>query len=354
MRVMQIIGSRNPGGAETFFLRLVQALRESCDVLPVARRNSWLAAQLSQGGLHHETVPFGGWLDLRTRPILRAVAESFRPDVIQCWMSRAARFAPRKCDAVIVGRLGGYYDLKYYRAMDYLVANTPDIARYIRERGWPEDRFCHLPNFADPPSATDPAQRALIRARYDIPDGAFVLLAAGRLHRNKGFDLLLTALKTLPETVYLFLAGDGPLEATLREAAERDQVSHRVRFVGWMPQLAPLIAASDLWVVPSRHEPLGNVILDAWVHRLPVVATATKGPETLIQDGATGLLVKIDDPKHLAAAIAGLIADPPRRQRLARAGEERAKSDYSAKAAIARYLDFYRRAIEGGRRPGAG
>ena len=351
MRVMQVIGSRIPGGAETFYVRMLAALREKCEVLPVVRRGSWLAAQLEEDGIAFEAAPFGGYFDLRTRALLRGYVASFQPDVIQYWMNRAAGFAPAAGGAVSVGRLGGYYNLKYYRKMDYLVANTRDIAGYIAERGWPEDRVLHIPNFAAAPAADFQSERASVRARHGLPEDAFVLLAAGRLHENKGFDLLLSALGRLPGNVYLLLAGEGPLEKALRRAAARAGVASRVRFLGWIRRLSPLCAAADLWVVPSRHEPLGNVVLDAWMHGLPVVATRAKGPVSLIEDGETGVLVEVENAERLAGAIDSLMADAGRRRDLARRGEARAQAEFSTDKVIARFLEFYRDARRRRRKP---
>ncbi len=342
MRVMQVIGSRMPGGAETFYVRMLAALGEKCDVLPVVRQDSWLAAQLKEDGIAFEAAPFGGFFDLKTRGLLRGYMESFQPDIIQYWMNRAARFAPEARGAVSVARLGGYYNLKYYRKMDYLVANTRDIAGYIRECGWPEDRVLYIPNFAEAPAPDFKSERASVRALHGLPEDAFVLLAAGRLHENKGFDLLLTALGRLPGNVYLLLAGEGPLEEALRSAAARAGVTSRVRFLGWIRRLSPLCAAADLWVVPSRYEPLGNVVLDAWMHGLPVVAARAKGPASLIEDGETGVLVEVEDAACLAGAIEALMADARACRDMARRGEARALAEFSADKVIARYLDFYR------------
>ena len=132
------------------------------------------------------------------------------------------------------------------------------------------------------------------------------------------------------------------MEKVWRGAAERAGVTSRGRFRGGVRRLSPLCAAADLWVVPARHEPLGNVVLDAWMHGLPVVATRTKGPASLIEDGETGVLVEVENVERLAGAIEALMADARRCRNLARRGEERALAEFSADTVIARYLEFYR------------
>ena len=133
------------GGAELFFERLVLAQQRAGDaVLPVIRTDAARAARLSPAA--PVQLPFGGMFDLATGPQIRARLREFTPRVAVAWMNRAARFAP-KGDWVLVGRLGGYYDLRYYKACDHLVGNTRTLARWITAQGWPADQTHYLPNF---------------------------------------------------------------------------------------------------------------------------------------------------------------------------------------------------------------
>ena len=91
---------------------------------------------------------FGGPADWLTGPRLRRLIRRFAPRVVVAWMNRAARFAPQG-DWVLAGRLGGYYDLSYYKRCDHLIGNTGGIVAWIRSQGWPPGRVHHLPNFAD-------------------------------------------------------------------------------------------------------------------------------------------------------------------------------------------------------------
>jgi len=201
LRVLQVCAAPKPGGAEKFFLRLCEALaqrpEEEVVALPVVRPGSWLAARLTEAGVPFETAPFGGPLEIPARLGLTAIAKRFRPDVIQTWMNRASSLAPRG-QGVVVGRLGGYYKLKYYRRCDWLVGNTEDICRYLREAGWPESRLRYLPNFVTPPRPAEPGEAARLRERFGIPEEASLLFLAGRLHENKAIDVAIAALAALP------------------------------------------------------------------------------------------------------------------------------------------------------------
>ncbi|MBL8834227.1 MAG: glycosyltransferase, partial [Rhodospirillales bacterium] len=115
----------------------------------------------------------------------------------------------------------------------------------------------------------------------------------------------------------------------------------RVRFLGWRQDVPALIAASDAVVCPSRHEPLGNVVIEAWAHGRPVVAAASAGPAALIRHGENGLLAAIDDAGALAGALGQAIGDAALRHRLALAGEAAYQAEFTEEAVVRRYLDYF-------------
>jgi glycosyltransferase involved in cell wall biosynthesis len=323
------------GGAEEFFVRLVLALkRAGLDQRVVIRRNVRRAERLAAGGLPPTELPFGGWFDFRTKPALRREIENFQPDVVLSWMSRATMRCPAGA-FVHVARLGGYYNLKYYRRCAYLIGDTNDIVAWCIAQGWPKDRIRYLPNFVDAAPATP-----ISRATLATPEGPKLILAAGRLHRNKAFDVLIGAVARL-SGVYLWLAGEGPLERQLRDQVNKQGVAERVRFLGWRNDIPALLAAADVLVCPSRVEPLGNVILEAWAHGKPMIATAAAGPKALITPDKNGVLVPIDDEAALAAAIDRVLRDRVLASRLAEAGRQAYESDFAEAVVVRRYLDFF-------------
>jgi glycosyltransferase involved in cell wall biosynthesis len=337
MRLLQAMAGARHGGAEGFFVRLAIALeRAGQEQLVVIRRDAERAATLRQGGVEPLELPFSGRLDLATRLGLRRAVARFRPQVVLTWMNRATMLCPRG-DFVHVARLGGYYELKYYRRCNHLIANTRDIAEYLAAGGWPRERVRYLPNFVAAAKA-NPVPRASLATPLDAP----LALALGRLHPNKGFDMLLAALAQAP-AVYLWLAGEGELGQTLERQARSLGVAERVRFLGWRDDTAALLAAADFLVCPSRHEPLGNVVIEAWAAGVPVVATASEGPRALIADDETGLLVPLDDARAIAGALRRLAEDGALRARLAAAGRAAYDAEYSEARVVTLYRDFLER-----------
>lgn len=339
MRVLQAMAGAEYGGAEAFFTRMVLALaRAGVEQRVVIRRNERRAALLRAGGITPVELPFGGALDFRTPLLLRREIKAFKPDVVATWMNRATQMCPEG-DFVHVGRLGGYYDLKYYQDCDHLVGNTEDIVEYIRKEGWPPERVHYLPNFV----AVD-SMPPVKRSDFFTPPTSPLVLALGRLHQNKAFDVLLEAIARTPD-VYLWLAGEGPLRGELETLAERLAVKPRVRFLGWREDAPALFAACDLFVCPSRHEPLGNVIIEAWAHGVPVIAADSLGPGTLIEHMENGVLVPVDDPQTLARAVRHVLNDEDLRARLAHAGRQTFDVRFTEAKVVAEYLDFFRRVL---------
>jgi len=294
-RLLQAMAGAPVGGAEAFFERLAIAFARRGVAQRVAiRRDARRTQALRAGGVDVVELGFRGPLDLATRWSLAREIGRFAPDVVLGWMNRACAALPPRALVpgarhVTAGRLGGYYALKYYRRCDWLVANTPDIRDWLVGQGWPAARVVHLPNFVD----AEPAQPA-----------------------------------------------EGPEEAALRARAAALGIDGRVRFLGWRRDVAALLAASDMLACPSRHEPLGNVVIEAWAHRRPVVAAASQGPRQLLRDGRSGLLVPVEDADALARAMSALAADPDRAAALAAAGRDAYEAGFTEAAVVQRYLEF--------------
>jgi glycosyltransferase involved in cell wall biosynthesis len=347
-RVLQAIAGAPYGGAETFFLRLVAALQRAGELQRVLiRRNSDRAKRLRAAGVAVAELSFGGAFDLTTRFAFRREIASWRPTIVLTWMSRATQLCPRG-EFKHVGRLGGYYDLKYYRRCDHLIGNTRAIVDYVIRKGWPTERVTYLPNFVPDAGASTDSDTSLSDATTPGLQRPLIL-ALGRLHPNKGFDLLLEALAAT-RGISLWVAGDGAQRRQLERLASRLGIAERVRFLGWRDDVPALLAQTDLLVCPSLHEPLGNVVIEAWSAGVPVIATASDGPAGLITDGENGVLVPLPNtpgggPQALASAIERVLADAPLRAKLGKAGRRAYEAEFTEPIVVSRYRNFFDRAI---------
>jgi glycosyltransferase involved in cell wall biosynthesis len=341
MSVLHLLGTAGDGGAETYFVDLLGALQRAGVTQAAAiRKHAGREAALKACGIPVKTLPFGGPIDILTRTAAAGYARLQGARLCLAWMNRAARHTPKGPWARI-GRLGGYYNLKYYAGFDELVANTEDIAEWIVGQGWPAGRVRCIPNFAaEPAPLAEHGAAPVPRASLETPEGVPLLLAMGRLHDAKAHDVSLTALAELPDA-FLWIAGAGPAEAKLKAMAEALGVAARVRFLGWRTDASALYRTADVCVFPSRHEPLGNVVIQAWAHGLPVVAAASQGPAALIEEGRDGLLIPIDDAPALAESVRALLADAALRKRLAERGRQRVAAEFSEAAVVGQWKALF-------------
>jgi glycosyltransferase involved in cell wall biosynthesis len=206
---------------------------------------------------------------------------------------------------------------------------------YLSSEGWPIDKARYLPNFV-----TEEKMPALDRKRYYTPETAPLILAMGRLHENKAFDTLLQAVARLPN-VYLWISGEGSQRSKLESLAVQLGIKPRVRFLGWRDDTPALLAASDLFVCPSRHEPLGNVIIEAWAQSVPVIAADSLGPGTLINHMENGMLVPIDDPKEMGKSIKYMLDKNEFRAKLANAGRRAYEAAYTEASVTEKYIKYF-------------
>jgi glycosyltransferase involved in cell wall biosynthesis len=332
MRAAHLMAGAAQGGAELFYERLVPALaRAGDDILPVIRRDPARAARLAAAGVDPVALRFGGRLDVLTRPRIGRALRRFAPRVAVAWMGRAARHTPAG-GWVLVGRLGGTYTLSQFSHCDHLVGNTPGVVDWITAQGFPAARVHLLPNFVADAACAAPA-------KLPVRQGVKTVLALGRLHQAKGFDVLLAAVARLPD-IHAVIAGEGPERRGLEALAARAGIADRVHFLGWRTDTAALLAACDVLVCPSRHEPLGNVILEAFSAGKPVVAAMAEGPLWLLGDGTRGVLVPVESGIALAAGIEGMLDNPAMAARMAASGRAHFEAHFSEHAVVAAWRHF--------------
>lgn len=167
------------------------------------------------------------------------------------------------------------------------------------------------------------------------------LVFAGRLHPEKGPDLLLEALGRLASPVPTFLLGSGPLAASLRRRMVALGLAATLKLVGWRRRIGPWLAGASACVVPSRHEAWSQTAVTAMAHRVPVIATAVEGLPLTLANGR-GVLVAPEDPDELAGAISAVLAG---KGKVDLAGAQRYAARFSPELVAAHYACIYRRLV---------
>lgn len=344
MRVLQVLAGAGHGGAETAFVDMCMAMHETGVIVEVVTRaNPVRVPQLEAAGIRVHCLPFGGKLDLFTPLQMRRIIKGFKPDIVQCWMSRASEKTPRwnKSSGIppylVVSRLGGYYKLKYFRNVDYFVSITPDIKRYLVENGVPEENCIQINNFAE----TEAVEQAVNPEDYGFSPDQTILLGLGRLHESKAFDTLIRAVAEIPNAC-LWIAGEGPLRAQLEALIKFLDLESRVKLLGWRSDRAALFQASDICVFSSRYEPFGTVFVQAWAQKTPLVTTCADGPRQFVRDGEDGLVVDIDDVNQMIEAVKRIMNEPELHKNLIENGYQRYLNEFTKQQTVNAYLDFYK------------
>jgi len=339
MRITQVILSKQLGGAERIAEDLSNELSRRHDVQVILRRPPRRFAGLSHGGNIASqldpsiTVHEVGRL-LRNSKIAGLI-KKFRPDVIHTHLGHAGR-ALRAIgpDAPLVASIMGEYKTHCYDTHDLLIC----LANWQRQK-IPRDfsgRVTVIPPFVRDREMPLQADTVALRRELGISDDAIVVGALGRFSPEKGFGTLLKAFKQaeLNERI-LVLLGDGPLRSELEAMAPPNVI-----FAGWQTDPWTYYQMFDIFVIPSRYEPFGVVVLEAMQAGVPIISTRSEGPvETLGQDA--GLLVDVDDTAAMADALRQLAASPDLRQELAKNGRRRLET-YTADAIVPRIEAEYR------------
>ncbi len=299
------------------------AMRHSCDVLSVWR----LCSLLRTASLVHLHTGRAAWLG--------AIAARLAgcPVVVTRRMDRTVRRGPRT-------------NFIYRRTARAVIAISPAVRQCLLDGGVPAAAIDEIPDALDEARLVAPIGRAAMRRQLGLGDERFVVLALAQLMHRKGLDVLLRAQQSLRDPrLCVLLAGDGPEAASLRGLADELQLGDAVRFLGRRSDAGDLLAACDLFVLPSRAEGLGVAALEALGASRPVIASKVGGLADLIQHERCGLHVPPDDPAALAAAIARLRDDPALRTRLAAAGPGRVDEGFRPAQYVERHLAVYARVL---------
>ena len=307
--------------------------------------------------------PAGGAATLAR--LVRAV-RSFRPDVlhVQCFSVNGAY-------ATVLSRLTGVplavtlqgetvmddHDI-YRRAVSLRAALRLGLRRAAAVSGCSQfvvddavARFGLAPGVAKVVfNGTDPFEHEPVPV--PLPFERFVL-CLGRVVAKKGFDLAVDAFPAVGERfpdVGLVIAGEGPFRAELQAHVRSLRLGDRVHFTGALDraQVEWMMRAAEVFVMPSRVEPFGIVILEAWRAGCPVIASSIGGPPEFVHHDADGLIVDPRRTRELAAALISLLEDPARRERLARAGAARVE-EFDWQIIAGQYRRLYEEAV--GRAP---
>jgi glycosyltransferase involved in cell wall biosynthesis len=223
---------------------------------------------------------------------------------------------------------------------DVTTVGVSKLSRKIYlELGWPQDRTVSIPNGIDVTRFGEPAQCGLPRDESK----AFNIGCVARLAKEKGIDLLIEAVSTLPKT-QLSIVGIGDEQANLEELIQEKQIENRVTIEPRHGRLGDFYRSLDLFVLPSRqHDPFGLVAAEAMSLCIPTIVTHACGIALELQEGEA-ITVPADDADAMRSAIEVLMGNESLRMAIAEAGRERVLSSFTVQAMVQSYEQLFRTA----------
>lgn len=300
------------------------------------RNPSFLVDELRAQGIVVHHVPKRWRIDPRFLLAYAALLRRKRYDIVHAFSLTAelwtllASLPMRRRPPLVASVRGLYLDHSavYWALKRYVLSRSAAVianaragaAAAAQRSGLPRERFTIVPNGMRFTRPTSPDGTAALRAAIGAPGNGRVFgLFVGRLVQQKNIPCLLAALAAMPagSRPWMAVAGDGPLREELEVACAAAGLGDEIRFIGERNDVALLMQAADFLVLPSSHEGMSNVLMEAMSLGCPVVASAVGGNPELVDDGVTGLLFPPNDAAALARQIQRITSEPALRQRLA-------------------------------------
>lgn len=230
-----------------------------------------------------------------------------------------------------------------------LVAASKGTRQNAIQAGVAESHIRVIPNGVRP-FEIDLESRAAVRRQLGIAKNDIFILAIGRLVYEKGHEFLVQAMKSVIQEfpqAKVGICGEGPLRGFLEEQIRANGMDGHVNLLGQCDDITRLLAAADLFVLPSRWEGLSIALLEAMIAGLPIVSTRVEGIEEVIEDGVQGFLVSQESPAELANAILQLLRDPQTRQKMGERSRLQVFQNYTTEHMCAQYFNLIRNRLSG-------
>lgn len=359
MRILQVIETGGPGGAETVVVELSDALRQrGHETHAIVGGEGWLAATLRSRGVPVSMHRSRRALDADTIRFLTGAIRRERIDVVHAHLFSGALYAGvagALTRTPVVITLHGHADIKdsgaRMRIKRWVLRHTAARAVFVSHT---------LERDLAPALRLPSGQTAVIsngvrvgtRVERDARSSAAdapQLVAVGNIRQPKGYPVLLDAVQLLRAefpNVRLRIAGQsdkGPIMAGLEAQVARLGLERHVEFLGFVSDPSALLREADCFVLASYREGFSIATIEAMLAGTPVVSTRSGGPEEILTDGETGVLVPPSDPAALAAGIAGVLRDRPRTAAMVARAYDSAASRYGLSAMVDAYEELFTR-----------
>lgn len=363
-RVLQVIETGGPGGAETIVAALSEDLVASGHrVQAIIADGTWLPGELRRRGITHQFFPRSkGAIDLGLLRTLQKAVKAFAPDIVHAHLFQGAVYAAvasRLARVPCVVTLHGHADLtgtglKHRMKRAVFIRSASAIAAVSAELAAAGEEVLGMAAGAIHVVVNGVTDRAGTPMPVPLsqPDHLRVV-AVGNIRPSKDYPTLLKAIALLRRTglhVELDILGEpdrAGLQATLVALTDQLGVADAVKFRGFISDPTQYLQSANCFALSSSMEGFSLAVVEAMLAGVPVVATRSGGPETIIAHEHSGLLVEVGNPESLAQAIRRVLEDRALAARLSANARIHASSSYSVRAMTDRYLALYQHVVRG-------
>lgn len=370
VRIVHLINSLNPGGGERFLVDLARQLpREGfdCRVVCLYKRGDF-ADEIEAGGVPVSVIGVPRQMGWEGYKRVYQVLRSLSTDIVHCHLLEACWYGlPAGWMAGVPLRIAHLqnchwhlrlklklFDRFAFQFADAAFACSRAVADFYTGRMWyPVSKLHVVHNAVDPTRFEDLPRKDEAKRRLGLGEDDVILTTVASLTPQKGHQYLLQAAKEIvrrwPSTKFLFV-GDGGLRDRLQGETKALGIEPWVRFLGERLNVPAILAASDIFVLPSLWEGFGLVLVEAGLAGLPVIASSVDGTIEIIQDRRNGLLVRPKDIPALVEACLELIGNRSLRERMGKEGKRIALERFSIRQIASRVADLYGTLLERTRR----
>ena len=366
--ILQTIETVGPGGAETVVLNLASQLDSSrfrsVVLLP---REDWLSQRLRECGVPTFFIDSRGWYDFRLPLGMARLVRQEKIDLIH------SHLPGQNFYSCVVGHWAGCKTIATYhgaievsrpaglrgaiqlacvrRLADAVVVVCDHVGQMLRNARFPAEKIVRIYNGI----SVDRFQvsgNGRLKRELDLQNGAKLVGMVANLRESKGYEFFIQAARKvtdiMPETRFVAVGDMDPVIAKpLQQLIQRLGLQDRFTFLGFRSDVPEILSELDVFVLSSVSEGFPLVTLEAMAAAKPMIVTRSGGPQEIVEDGRTGLLIPPADPDALAGKICELLADPGRAATLARTARAKVASTFTLEKMLRDYERLYQRVLTG-------
>lgn len=365
MKILQINSADNWGGGEVHTVELCRQLQKnSCQIALACRPNSAIKKEFEKLEIPIVKLPLKGAIDILSAIRLGIYCRRNEVDIIHChlardyWLARCAKILYPKSKLVFTRHLlkpirKNALNRWLFRKVDKVIAVSEAVKdSLLRQELMPVEKIVTIYNGININKFSS-ATPARIRKELKIDSDTKIIGIVGQISPHKGQETLIRSfpliIERTPRSVLVVIGSDfsnGQYIKKLQELSETLGISNKLFFMGPRSDIPNLLKSLDVFVLASKNEPFGLVLLEAMASGTPIVATNAGGPKEIIINKESGLLVEPGDSQALAEAVLKILQNQDLREKFILQGLKRVKKFFSIEAMVTAVMHNYKQLLK--------